>query len=837
MQNPYEPRGHAGTGSGSWGSDSQDAWGKSYTTGVNDSKWAGTNRNPPKTKSWWQGLAPFDTHPQRGSTAGYAPDWDSQGLSYFPDSYYGRASLNEIIAKWNRDEAERLGLNNWTQTQGGYDGDVGKVYRGKAIGMFADYPGVDDEIQSSAQAYGIPVNFLKAIIAHESSGDWEANNYVNTTARPEMGELLPYIGVFKVAADSRGLGELYTQARTGNRGAQINLLAAVLRSQASDVLGRNPTYGWLNVAAYHYSGDPSGNSTPADSTQYGTAQQYMAKVESWWKMMDIEAGNTWSNTVAAGGGGSGPVASLGGDWAGVDRWNSQISAASAKYGVDANLIKSVMRLESNGDAGSGSPQGATGLMQIMPFWNGTNGLSIYDPAQNIELGAFILKQNYQQYGTWDMAVKAYIGLEGADAYGTTADSYLTRIKQYQQQLSGSSTIGGGGGGGGGQIGGIWGSSGIPGITQEFGPTDWSQGEGAWMYNYAKDYGMTGHTGVDYGMVPGEMLYSPVAGTVEVAGGSGYFRDDRGDAPGIGELRIKLDNGQEVILGHMEYIGVKVGDRITPGQYVGKSGTANGGHVHVEYRIPDPSTNSGWRIVDPRAYLNGSFSSPVVTTTGNAPQSAMSYMEMVRAITLGKPVYTEGGLSDDTLGSGWRGYLRNFTLGKELGVRIGQTINDIANNALNGVSGSNPYNPSGPGNFNTSDRPVSGVGAGVVQKAMQYVGYPYIWATAGPSSFDCSGFTSYVYKQMGYSFSTGSHEQYNEAGRWVNAADGLQAGDLLFFDTKNGGEISGGNAASHVGMYLGNGQMIHAANPNSGVIVSSINDPYYSGIYLGAKRVI
>jgi len=53
---------------------------------------------------------------------------------------------------------------------------------------------------------------------------------------------------------------------------------------------------------------------------------------------------------------------------------------------------------------------------------------------------------------------------------------------------------------------------------------------------------------------------------------------------------------------MHQIDVKVGDKVTAGQYVGLSGTENGAHTHVEYRIPDSSTSSGQRLVDPRDYL-------------------------------------------------------------------------------------------------------------------------------------------------------------------------------------------------------------------------------------------
>lgn len=204
--------GHAGTGAVSWGG--------SVSAAPATSTWSSSPAPTTPTTKGWSGDDLFKWANQRtlGSDRGYTPGWSSQGVDYFNDAYYNRAGLNEIVQKWQQKEAERLGLNTWTDVQGGSTADVGKVYRGSGIGQFEQYPGVDDEIQKAAQAWGVPVNFLKSIIAHESSGDWSSNNYVNTDARPEMGELLPYIGVFKVAAESRGLGDLYQQARTGNRG-------------------------------------------------------------------------------------------------------------------------------------------------------------------------------------------------------------------------------------------------------------------------------------------------------------------------------------------------------------------------------------------------------------------------------------------------------------------------------------------------------------------------------------------------------------------------------------------------------------------------------------------
>jgi len=116
------------------------------------------------------------------------------------------------------------------------------------------------------------------------------------------------------------------------------------------------------------------------------------------------------------------------------------------------------------------------------------------------------------------------------------------------------------------------------------------------------YGFTsvGHPGYDIAMPMGTKLYAPVSGTVKIAGGSGYFYNTAGskNQSGTGELRIQLSNGDEVVMGHMETIVVKVGDTVSPGTYVGTSGYIDGPHLHLEYRKKDSSCSSGYCILDP-----------------------------------------------------------------------------------------------------------------------------------------------------------------------------------------------------------------------------------------------
>lgn len=129
----------------------------------------------------------------------------------------------------------------------------------------------------------------------------------------------------------------------------------------------------------------------------------------------------------------------------------------------------------------------------------------------------------------------------------------------------------------------------------------------------------------------------------------------------------------------------------------------------------------------------------------------------------------------------------------------------------------------------------GNASALVQSAYNYLGSPYVWATAGPNTFDCSGFVYFLLNQQGQDLpysARSSHWQYGNLGTPVQANQ-IQPGDLLFYNTT--GEYREGNYAGHVGIYVGNGQMINALNPGAGVVVSNINDQYWTSRYLGARR--
>ncbi len=124
---------------------------------------------------------------------------------------------------------------------------------------------------------------------------------------------------------------------------------------------------------------------------------------------------------------------------------------------------------------------------------------------------------------------------------------------------------------------------------------------------------------------------------------------------------------------------------------------------------------------------------------------------------------------------------------------------------------------------------SGTAADIANYAMGFVGYNYVWGGTSPSTgFDCSGLVYYCYRQYGYNTINRVADDQMNQGTYVAKSD-LAVGDLVFFGY--------GDYANHVGIYIGNGNFVHASTPSTGVRINSLDETYYTKNYIGARRLL
>ncbi|MGM9523818.1 MAG: NlpC/P60 family protein [Faecousia sp.] len=146
----------------------------------------------------------------------------------------------------------------------------------------------------------------------------------------------------------------------------------------------------------------------------------------------------------------------------------------------------------------------------------------------------------------------------------------------------------------------------------------------------------------------------------------------------------------------------------------------------------------------------------------------------------------------------------------------------------------PLNNTGRAATSSDDKTSSGststeadLGQQIATYAQQFVGYPYVYGGSSPSGFDCSGFMQYVFSQFGYSINRTATAQL--ANGYSVAYEDLRPGDIIYFGY--------GSTASHVGMYIGNGQFVHAENSSTGVVITDLSVSWYANRYLCAHRIV
>ena len=130
-----------------------------------------------------------------------------------------------------------------------------------------------------------------------------------------------------------------------------------------------------------------------------------------------------------------------------------------------------------------------------------------------------------------------------------------------------------------------------------------------------------------------------------------------------------------------------------------------------------------------------------------------------------------------------------------------------------------------------DGSISQKQAEIVAYAHKFLGYPYVLGGRGPNKFDCSGLVYYVYQHFGYTINRSATQQLKN-GVTVSK-ENLQPGDLVFFNSAG----TGASRATHVGIYIGDGQFLHASSPKVGVVISDLYSAYYKKVYTTARRIL
>ena len=246
-----------------------------------------------------------------------------------------------------------------------------------------------------------------------------------------------------------------------------------------------------------------------------------------------------------------------------------------------------------------------------------------------------------------------------------------------------------------------------------------------------------------------------------------------------------------------------------------------------------STSNGWSKITANG-VEGYVSSEYLSATKPSSSNETS--------TTTKTMYVTPDVGLNVRKGPGTSYSKITKLSKGTAVTVHSTSNGWSKITANGVEGyvSSEYlsttkpstSSSSSSNSSSSSSSSSSSVNAVLNLAAKQIGKPYVWGAEGPSSFDCSGLTYYVYKNAaGITLPRTSSEQ-SKYGTTVSKSN-LKAGDLIFFDTS--GPNDGG--VSHVGIYVGNGQMIHASSSQKKIVKVSVETSYWNNAFVRAKRVL
>ena len=258
-----------------------------------------------------------------------------------------------------------------------------------------------------------------------------------------------------------------------------------------------------------------------------------------------------------------------------------------------------------------------------------------------------------------------------------------------------------------------------------------------------------------------------------------------------------------------------------------------GTLEYKEKVTVLSTSNGWAKINyngQTGYVSSSYLQTTVpggTTSENNNSSTTTTVKYVNA-TSGLNVRSGAGTSYSKIGS----------LDYKEKVTVLSTSNGWAKINYKGQAGyvSSSYLqstvPSGSTSNSGSNNSVSASASSVIAYAKTLLGKPYVWGAQGPNSFDCSGFTYYVFKNKAGIILPRTSSAQSKYGTYVSR-NNLRAGDLVFFDT-NG---ANNRQVSHVGLYIGNGQMIHASYSQKKIVIDNFNSSYFKRTFVNGRRVL
>lgn len=301
----------------------------------------------------------------------------------------------------------------------------------------------------------------------------------------------------------------------------------------------------------------------------------------------------------------------------------------------------------------------------------------------------------------------------------------------------------------------------------------------------------------------------------------------------GVLNLRADNSTEAEVLDRLYEGTKVVIISTEGDWHKVNHNSNTGYLHGDYitvtNIPENASNDNANAggnAGTNANTNanaGGSKGIIVGSVVNLRAEPSTSSEVLAQLNKYTQVDIKGAQSEwySVSVNGQSGYIYSdyLELSNGSNVAAASGANVVSNVAV-----------SNGGAVSTTIKK-SSRGSEIVAIAKRYLGTPYVYGGTTPSGFDCSGFTSYVYKKYGYPINRTASAQMSNGSK-VSKAN-LQPGDLVFFKSPSRPSA----AAGHVGIYVGNGNFIHSPNSNSYVKISPLSSSYYAKNYCGARRVV